>query len=349
MLGDKSVHVEVHVSKGQIVKKSYTLYLINLKITKDGGLESSFHSLRRFSEFVQLKKDLEQEVGCELPYELPPRRFIGWLRPASSCDPDVIEERVRELTTFLQDLLNDSFDTRWRKARSLCQFLRIPDDWDNSGADGKHGNRSRDFHSSKDPQEEDLADAQKWLEELRNCKILYEEAIQNTSSFAKASVQLRLRIHNLEKGLKKIEAGQLVGAAEVNRRQTLLNGLKTDLNRSSLTWAPQSTETFDSGLLPTTNSQALKPIAGRKLGETNQTTRLNNQELLQLHKDTTQEQDKELEQLRRIILSQKDLSLTMNQELAQQNELLDYMGNEVDSTASKLRLANRKAKKFNGN
>ncbi|CUS24181.1 LAQU0S14e02036g1_1 [Lachancea quebecensis] len=349
MLGDKSVRVEVHVSKGQIVKRSYTLYRIDLKITKDGGAESSFHSLRRFSEFVKLRKDLEHEVGCELPYELPPRRFSGWLRPASSCDPDVIEERVRELNTFLQDLLNDSFDTRWRKARSLCRFLRIPDDWDSTGFEGKHDSNLRGFSPSRNQQVEDLADAQKWLEELRNCKILYEEVAQNTSSFAKASVQLRLRIHNLEKGLKKIEAEQLVGASEISRRQTLLNGLKSDLNQSSLTWAPQSAEIYNSEFAPTNKPQTLKPIAGRKLGETSQTTRLNNQELLQLHKDTTQEQDKELEQLRRIILSQKDLSLTMNHELAQQNELLDYMGSEVDATASKLRVANRKAKKFNGN
>lgn len=75
--------------------------------------------------------------------------------------------------------------------------------------------------------------------------------------------------------------------------------------------------------------------------------KLNDQELLQLHKETTQQQDQDLEQLRKIILSQKELSLTMNQELAQQNELLDLMGGEVESTANKLRMANRNAKRFN--
>ncbi|SCU88290.1 LANO_0D01662g1_1 [Lachancea nothofagi CBS 11611] len=343
------LHISVEINSVQIIKQSYALYRIDLSLTREGSKTSTYQAFRRFSEFVKLKQNLEQEMGSELPYELPPRQFNRWLKPSGSCDPDVIEKRKKELSNFLHDLLNDSFDTRWKRSPYVCHFLQIPSNWEELNFRTRTQSRDPLADFSEEGLER-LADAQKWLEELRNCKIIFAEASRDPTSWNKVSVQLRLRTQNLEKFLKIIEAEQLVGASEIQRRRNLLGGLKNELNErvmAARSGAFQVVDQDNQELFSGAEPEQQKPLAGRKIGETNQTLKLNNQELLQLHKDTTQSQDLELEQLRKIILNQKELSLTMNQELTQQNELLDLMSGEVDSTANKLRMANRNAKRIN--
>lgn len=173
---------------------------------------------------------------------------------------------MKELSTFLHDLLNDSFDTRWKKSPYVCHFLQIPSDWDEVKT--KNGALGSASGASVPPN--DLANPQKWLEELRNCKLLLEESAQGHTSVTRTGMQVRLRIQNLKIGLERIQAEQLVGASEVDRRWNLLNSLKTDLNRSSsaerpMEEGPPLEEPFSSS-----QSQPQKPVAGRKLAWRNQ-------------------------------------------------------------------------------
>ncbi|SCV04607.1 LAME_0H19768g1_1 [Lachancea meyersii CBS 8951] len=343
------LRVGVEINTVQIVKRSYALYRIDLILNRPDGEKRPYHAFRRFSEFIKLRQDLESEMGSELPYELPPRILGGWLKPSGSCDPDVIELRKKELTRFLNDLLNDSFDSRWKRSPYVCHFLQLPSSWEDLKPRGRNS-AFRDLEGSDTSNSADLKDPQRWLEELRNCKILLAEAARDHSAATKIGIQLRLRIQNLEVSLKNIAREQLVGASEIKRRHNLLSGLKTDLNEKLVKTNSNAFDATTSLVGPNEEeTHHDRPLLGRKIGETSQTLGLNDQDLLQLHKDTTQQQDLELEQLRKIILNQKQLSLSMNQELTQQNELLDLMSGEVESTANKLRMANRGAKRFNDN
>ncbi|SCU95375.1 LADA_0G15280g1_1 [Lachancea dasiensis] len=340
------LRIDVAINNVQIIKRSYALYRIDLTVTKNDGGSANYHSFRRFSEFLKLKQNLEQELGSELPYELPSRKLNKWLKPSSSCDPDVIETRKETLTEFLHDLLNDSFDTRWKRSPYVCHFLQLPSNWEDLTVGPR--NRSSAAHNEPEKDSQQLTDPQKWLEEIRDCKLLLEESTRDPSTMNRVGVQIRLRLQKLEEALKVISENELVGSSEIQRRTHLLSGLKSELNQmvvnTNTNHYPSSTSSTGLFVAPSNHQ---KPAIGRKIGETSETLKLSDQELLQLHKDTTKDQDLELEQLRKMIMSQKELSLTMNQELSQQNELLDLMSGEVESTANKLRMANRSAKRIN--
>lgn len=339
------VRVEVNISDTTPVKNSYTLYRIELRIIRGNGQEQRFTVSRRFSEFVSLKKQLEQEFNAELPYELPPRHYGFWNKSSHSCDPQVIQERKSKLSTFLLDLLNDSFDTRWKKSPFLCHFLQLPGNWDTQDVLPSHTRQSV-THTS----DEDACDVQRWLEIMRDCKSQLEEATRSGAS-SKLPLQIRFKTQSLEKGLRKIQESQLIGEGEIQRRWNLLTTLKDDLNNISrgphIATSADNQEAMRDELFSSAYKQPHRPAAGRrKIGETEDSIDLNNQELLQLHKDTMKDQDVELEQLRQIIQRQKNISLEMNQELATQNELLDMFDDDVNSTSNKLRMANRNAKRF---
>ncbi|SCU86579.1 LAMI_0D02718g1_1 [Lachancea mirantina] len=332
---DLRVHVGVLIDDVQVVKGAFALYRVDLKVSKGDNYSHDYHVFRRFSEFWKLKKDLEHDVNSELPYELSSQRYTIWGRSVRSCDPDVIEERKKELTSFLHDMLNDSFDTRWKRSPYVCQFLQLPSDW--------YTIPSRRKLTATDQNEtlteEELRNAEKWLEEFRNCKRIMEEN-RKSSRGSRSLAQLRLRLSNLENGLVFLRDNKVVGVGEIQRRENLLKVLKSDLNSSFSGTAED--RGLDSSFLV-----SQKPGAGRRIGETDTTMTRNNQQLLQLHKDTMKDQDEELEKLRGVIKNQKNLSLAMNQELATQNELLDMMSEDVEQTAIKLRMANRSAKRFN--
>ncbi|AET37451.1 Vam7p Ecym_1203 [Eremothecium cymbalariae DBVPG len=344
-----SSQVNVVVGDAKVVDNSYVVYTTKVRVLGSSGSVAEYKSQRRFSEFLQLKQDLEREFQTEIPYEFPSREFSVWKFRSSSCDPDVIKARKEKLGIFLGDLLNDSFDVRWKRSAYLCKFLNMPNNWYNA---------SRNHMSGAGDREEDcvvqLQDVSKWLESLRDSKSQFEEAKRNGNNIT--MMRIRLKLQQLEDALKIIEEKHLLGEGEVHRRWTILNALKSDLNKQSD--KPQSRfssyEDLDishTGLkepLVSNTREPHKPISGRrKLGETGDTVGLTNQQLLLLHKDTMKQQDQELEQLRNIVVRQKNLSLNMNQELAAQNEMLDMFVEDVNATSNKLRMANLSAKRFN--
>lgn len=347
--------VVVVIDDIRIIKESYALYGVLVKVTKndDGSKDKQSYEhrvYRRFSEFWDLKSKLEKEFGTELPYELPQRQFGLWKQ--SSLDPDVIEDRKVALANFLQDLLNDSFDTKWKNSPHVCKFLKLSTNWysfepKNSGLPSSQGN---------------INDSTQWLTTFRDSKHLLELCRRGmASSVTRDLMQLRLVLHDLENALKR--NGEQLGKTEYSRRTNLLQTLKKDMNEFAL--QSSTSRTHDNGNNDTSNNESnelkmalfegptkprppKKPALGRRrFGETEETVPLNNQQLLQLHKESMSKQDLEMEQMHKIVQRQKNLSLTMNQELLQDNELLDSLNDGVDATASKLRTANRSAKEFN--
>ncbi|CAR31044.1 hypothetical protein ZYGR_0P03500 [Zygosaccharomyces rouxii] len=347
------IEVAVVIDDIRIVKESYALYGVLVKVIRSNDESANEQSYehrvyRRFSEFWDLKMKLEKEFGTELPYELPQRQFGLWKQ--SSLDPDVIEERKITLANFLQDLLNDSFDTKWKNSPQVCKFLKLSSNWNS------YEPKNSDLPSSQG----NINDPTQWLTTFRDSKHLLESCKRGmASSVTRDLMQLRLVLHDLENALKR--GSEKLGQAEFARRQNLLQTLKKDMNEFALESSSRPHDSSNSNNNnehndlkvalfegPTEPRTPKKPAIGRRrFGETEETAPLNNQQLLQLHKDSMSKQDLEMKEMHKIVQRQKDLSLAMNQELLQDNELLDSLNDGVDNTASKLRTANRRAKQFN--
>ncbi|AMD22438.1 HGR099Wp [Eremothecium sinecaudum] len=344
-----SVNVKVVITDTEVINKSYVIYTISVKVKLPSGITNEYKSKRRFREFLKLKRDLETEFNTEIPYEFPSKKFNLWAIKPSYFDPEIIDERKQTLGVFLGDLLNDSFDVRWKQSKTLCNFLDMPYNWYNDS----DGQKAAAPLNEEDTQEM-LQDVSKWLESIRDAKSQFEEAKRNGNNIT--IMRIRLEVRKLEKALTHIQEKRLLGEGEVNRRWIILNALKADLNKHSDVTSPSfEKQTYLGKYSDDVKSQLLgenkkphKPAVGRrKLGETAETIGLSNKELLQLHKNRMVDQDAELESLRQIVIKQKQLSVNMNQELATQNEMLDMFVEDVNATSNKLRMANISAKRFN--
>ncbi|BAO39968.1 vacuolar morphogenesis protein 7 [Kluyveromyces marxianus DMKU3-1042] len=345
----RGVKCEVSINDVSIVEKKYALYHIALKVVWSMNDYSEYKCERRFSDFIQFKKQLEYECQAELPYDLPGRKLF-WGRKGNSCDPDIIEERRLKLRQFLSDLLNDSFETKWRKSSVVSQFLNLPEGWyikpsTYSRGDDKNIDTQNNIEEPFDTDE--VNDPSKWLNVLRDCK----SEFHNTGDDTRSIMRQRLVLSKLEKGLNFIEENELVSRMECERRKQLLNTFKNDLNsRIQITSALGDHQGNINDLMPFNQQRSFeepKISKGRRLGETKETENLGKQQLLQLQKDKIKEQDQQLYQLHEIVHRQKNISLALNQELEAQNELLDLFQDEATTSANKLRTANRNAVRFN--
>lgn len=68
--------------------------------------------------------------------------------------------------------------------------------------------------------------------------------------------------------------------------------------------------------------------------------------MLHLQKTIIQKQDEDLEKLSALIRRQKDIGITISNELDLQNKMLDDLSVQVDTTESRVISSNRKLKKL---
>ncbi|CCK68504.1 Vam7p KNAG_0B00560 [Huiozyma naganishii CBS 8797] len=340
----RRMHVQVVIERAELVQRSYMEYSVCIRIIDNGLVLWNALLKKRFSDFVTLVKQLLRETGSDtVPYELPERRFSLWTGRRSVISEAVVQERKVKLAKFLYDMLNDSFDVKWKSCKALVPFLGIPAPWPEFVANLVSS--SRGGHQA----------TMSWLEQFRNCKTSLEQLRHSVDSKPAAQMQLRLQIAALEKSLKSDES---IERGERDRRHNLLSTLRQDINDVSLkpqlhvhSSSQSESQSQSERLFPDTpaaDSISQRPAVGRRrLGETAETETLNNQGLLQLNTTKMQAQDVEILQLRDAVRRQKQLSLAMNEELEQQNELLDSFNSEVDHTAAKMARAHRDAKRFN--
>ncbi|CCF59013.1 hypothetical protein KAFR_0F04180 [Kazachstania africana CBS 2517] len=315
-----NLQTQVLVPETQVVANSYTVYTFEM-ITKNSEGSTIFQKQvkKRYSDFVKLEKNLRNELSEEeLPYSLPPRTSI--FQRNASLDSTVTKQRKIELARFLYDLLNDSFDTKWRNSESVKSFLSLPTNWnvilqsDNGGA----------------------ASGDHWMSKFRDCKNALEQC--KSSHDTAALMHLRLDIKALD---EEISADSVtLTSAELRRRKNLLGTMKNDLNELSLQTTSEKLEMPQE----VTSQPFIKRSSTRNFCAS---PSMSNAELLQLQKDTTKEQNQDLDQLREVLGRQKTLLVEMNNELAQQNELLDGFNNDVDVTANKVKKATNNTKRFN--
>ena len=95
-----------------------------------------------------------------------------------------------------------------------------------------------------------------------------------------------------------------------------------------------------------TVEKRLKPV-GRVLGkETGKTRALDNQGVLQLQQQLMSDQDEDVMVLARAVARQKELSIAINQELAEQAEELGALDEDVTRVQNKLDVAGRRIGKL---
>lgn len=134
--------------------------------------------------------------------------------------------------------------------------------------------------------------------------------------------------------------GVVLGDGELRRRKDLLvNARKEKDGLEDLLNAMAAKGRIDNAVASLEDKEALvgsartrKPArSGRVLGkETERTRELDNQGVLQLQRETMQDQDLGLEELRKIVARQKELGIAINGELQVQNDLLRLADEDAD-------------------
>lgn len=354
---DNSVETTVQVIDLQWVQNSFMQYKFRIQIiidNKDVRYETVIN--KRYSDFLQLQTDMLKELGVkQCPFDLPTKTYSLWSRAKMyDTNSELIIQRKAQLSKYLYDILNNSFDVKWRDSLAVTNFLSLP-------SEGPHMNWSTLVKEERRKQqqghiEDDAVNADNWLIQFRNCKndLLQCQQSHNINDLMK----LRLKINSLQ---SKIESPTITHT-ELIRRQNLLKLLKDDITELSLNSSssssslrPHQTEEGtpfnggDGGGNINIKSTIKKPISNgrRRFGETAQTQELDNTELYQYNKTVLKQQDQDLEQLHAMIQRQKTLSLAMNDELKQQNEMLDEFETDVSRIGGKLNKTNDRATKFN--
>lgn len=181
-----------------------------------------------------------------------------------------------------------------------------------------------------------------------------------SSAHAKSSlVRAGTMIGTLEEGLRNINnrstqpsgstASASLGEGEIRRRKDLLiNARKEKDGLEDLLHAMAAKSRLDNAVASIQDKEALMqagngsgdpaskggrgtPRSGRVLGkETERTRELDNEGVLQLQKQTMQDQDASVEELMKIIIRQRELGTAIHNELEVQNDLLKLADEDTD-------------------
>lgn len=129
-----------------------------------------------------------------------------------------------------------------------------------------------------------------------------------------------------------------ISEKEVKRRSDLLLALRfraQQMSRQLNAAQPSSRKTL-------LGTAAAEPARRGQAAETDTTAGLDNRGVLVLQRQTMREQDDELADLEKSVKSTKHIAVTINDELDLQAGLLEDMTADVDSTSSRMQVAQRK-------
>ena len=362
-----SIEVSIPTTTLSATAKTYTVYNITVRLPL-----RSFNVPKRYSDFLTLHSSLVDLTGTPPPRSLPAKSWFT----RTVGNADLTESRRQDLEHYLQ-AINDDQDNKWRRTSAWRAFLNLP-----SSFAGQRSSRAtsnlQSIISGPAGNGAPITDPVVWLDCHRNLKTKLHDARlyltnrdqastpqkQHEASAAAKSclVQAGGMIGALEEGLKNVQKasggfeGQNLGEGEVRRRKDLIaasrkdrEGLEGLLNamvqKSHLDNAVASMEERKSLV---GNGEAFKPKSGgRVLGkETQETRELDNNGVLQLQKQKMADQDMDVEELRKIIQRQRELGVSINQELEVQNEMLKMVDEDVDRVQGKIDIAKKRIGKI---
>lgn len=315
---------------------NYTLYDMKVRLNFDKFKFKEFQVSKRFSDFITFRKSLCNEGYAYIP-ELP-SRFTSFLKSNES----IIAERKEALLKLTNYVLNDD---ELRAIDQVLLFYHIPNaDMKELKATIKEsGNVNLEYKV-------DIDSSSNWAEVYRNVKSQIQNIrIKINSSDNAVEITQALKTTDLEtiKLKKYLDHSEDLSVEERKRRYQLLNSLITEtsdlLNMVKLIRKDENTSN------PVSNASTTRTTSRRTFGkpvETEDTRKLNNSEFLQSQQLQMKSQDQDLEELRGIIMRQKQLGIAVNDELNIQSELLDGLDKHVDYSSDRMNLAKSKIKRF---
>lgn len=345
--------------------KSHVVYRIEVQASV-----RSWFMWRRYSEFDDLHTELTKTTGAPPPQLLPPKRQLSLFR--SKDNPQIIQERKEGLESYLRAIVS-SKDNRWRETSVFKEFLGIPI----SKKEGSESSAPSEFTSATWLDEH--LDIQNRVREIR-ADVNKRDALadrgdvssaHNTNVQAKKKLAAVLnRLGILTDGLKTLALAGL-SEGEIQRRTDMTARLQDDCEKlSKMMIAARSASRAFASSIPANQNPASAADRAALLGpsqasrdrpfarvfgaaasqpqETEQTRPLDEHGIYQLQQAKMEEQDVHLSQLTTILARQRQLGLAINQEIAEQNEMLDDLTTAVDQTGSKLNAAKKKLNKLEG-
>ncbi|KIR55065.1 hypothetical protein I315_02302 [Cryptococcus gattii Ru294] len=352
--------------------KPHTVYVIQVTTPTRTWTVS-----RRYNDFVALHAELKSSTGQEPPSPLPPKTWGGL--SLGKNNQDKVRERKPLLEQYLRSILNTKSHL-WRSAYTFSDFLSIPSHTNSSNS--SHPKAGAKFT----PQSWLLEHAalQTVLRSARSA-LLKRDALasmSNATGSRSAAVEAKRhlkevgnRLEILGKGLTQLRD---IGEGEMRRREELVEGLKVEreslsrMAEAGVRSAPSLSgngTTAGSGTaagngadgrrgetspwtLPGQPMPGALP-SGRVFGarqppqETEQTRPLDDRQLLQFQTDTMAQQDDQLQNLSRLLQTQRRMGEEIHQEIESQNELLEHIEQSVDKTGRKLGKAKREMNRLN--
>jgi regulator of vacuolar morphogenesis len=368
-----SLEISIPNTTIQDTPSPHTVYNISLRLPL-----RSYNVQKRYSDFLDLHSSLTSVTGESPPASPPPKSWFA----KTIHNPELTEQRRQGLQSYLQTI-NTHSDSRWRNNAVWRAFLNLPSSFTSSSQSSK-ADTLHSFISGPGSGNAPITDPVLWLDCHRDLKThLHDARLHLTtrdqastpqkqheaSAAAKSSlVKAGSLISALDDGLPQIQKSpQKLGEGELRRRRDLLSsarkdkdGLESLLNamaaKSALDSAVANISDTDALLKissqntskTTFGSQASKPrTGGRVLGkETSETRELDNAGVVQLQKQKMADQDLDVEELRKIIMRQRELGTQIHEELEVQNDLLKMVDEDVDRVQGKIDIAKKRVGKI---
>ncbi len=323
---------------------SHTVYHVLVKTAKKS------HKLqKRYSDFAALKEELELLYSDQIPYQFPKKTFLR----KTINNERLAEERRLQLEKFLQDVINDQINIKWRRSLPFREFLNLPPGAFSTVNESTKEKLDTAWTLSSTNNDEPIVDLTTWIDTVRETKNVLQDARSkifiNSVEARKKLILGRQKFDGLTKGLDVAISQSAIGEGESQRRRELLHSLKREHQDLEQLLSNVSSNPDKVDIRTPVGKSKNQLFKGRVLGkpqETERTRGVENQQLLQMQRNDMQEQDQELERLSVVINRQKELGVAINEELALQNELLDELDTEVDRTTAKLNYASKKIGKI---
>jgi len=352
-----SVEIAIPDTQTSTTAKPYTLYNITLRLPL-----RSFAVQKRYSDFLSLHETLKSQADATPPASLPRKSWFS----RTTSNPQLTEERRKGLEHYLQTI-NEASDPRWRNTSAWRSFLNLPSTTasaNSSTAAGLHGALTGPGGGGAP-----ISDPTIWLDCHRDLKAQLHDARlhltrrdqatkaqdqHDSSAQAKRClVKAGTMISALDQGLKNVMGGgnDKLGEGELRRRRDLVQSARKEKEGlENLLNAMAAKSKLDSTVATVQQKHALvgtQPKQGRVLGkETGRTRELDNKGVLQLQKQMIQDQDMDVEELRKIVTRQRELGVAINNELEVQNEMLKMVDNDVTRVQSKVDIAKKRIGKI---
>jgi regulator of vacuolar morphogenesis len=347
---------------------TYTLYHLSVYqvVSNDDRLLNKNVIKKRYSDFINLKEQLEARFKCKIPYEFPERKenfhsvngksnsllSLGYIRnilPQDSLNKDVVRYRRKQLELFLNDLISDPYDDKWRKCIVTRIFFNHCYDHISEGVDVSHmfddETKLSDIYMDQKGASSNNKDWWYLYRRIDDILTNMDDSDEAREKNLKEIINVRLLLQKLESGIMDTDS-----VLDRKKRQKEFKGLKYKVSERSNALSQPIKENEEDNmkknlLFKKINSDSnkkydvVKPTPGRRLGSKRQ--------VLQSQKDDLKSQEESLESLRETVVKQKLLSLAINEELLSQNELLSSLETDVDKSGAKIQKAHDKTEKYN--